>query len=242
MLYMRMHTQVNRAPQTNLATQPRSEPALELHSRAASSVGVKSPFQQSHHRKQFRRKADKKLFSIKKEHCELYSQAYNSMVWLFWWKPYPSAEEWHGCHYKNRLPKCGCCLSISFSKTIIALKRPLFRRLDGNVFSRCHKLNQCEFSLGCAKQSLNKGFAYPYSPINIEFWYSLWYSLKLVYGPQRSNCKTLYVFLWMSARIEIGDWGSDQEQLKRHLKNRAVIVTKGRHDYRSRRKRDLPVR
>ena len=39
---------------------PRTEPSLELHSRAASSVGVKSPFQQSQHRKQFRRKADKK--------------------------------------------------------------------------------------------------------------------------------------------------------------------------------------
>ena len=37
---------------------PKSEPALELHSRAASSVGVTSLFQQSQHRKQFQRKAD----------------------------------------------------------------------------------------------------------------------------------------------------------------------------------------
>ena len=41
-------------------TRPRSEPTLELHSRAASSVGVTSPFQRSQHRKQFRRRADKK--------------------------------------------------------------------------------------------------------------------------------------------------------------------------------------
>ena len=39
---------------------PRSVPALELHSRAASRVGVTSPFQQSQHREQFRRKANKK--------------------------------------------------------------------------------------------------------------------------------------------------------------------------------------
>ena len=39
---------------------PRSEPALELHSRAASSVGFTSLFQRSQHRKQFRRKADNK--------------------------------------------------------------------------------------------------------------------------------------------------------------------------------------
>ena len=47
-------------PQTNPDSQPRSVPALELHSRAASSVGVMTPFQRSQHRKQFRRKADKK--------------------------------------------------------------------------------------------------------------------------------------------------------------------------------------
>ena len=34
------------------------ELALELHSRAASSVGVTSPFQWSQHRTQFWRKAD----------------------------------------------------------------------------------------------------------------------------------------------------------------------------------------
>ena len=49
---------MNKAPQTNLDTQPRTEPALELHSRAASSVGVTSPFQQSEHRKQFWRRVD----------------------------------------------------------------------------------------------------------------------------------------------------------------------------------------
>ena len=37
-----------------------SKPALELHSRAASSVGITSPFQRSQHRKQFPRKADNK--------------------------------------------------------------------------------------------------------------------------------------------------------------------------------------
>ena len=35
------------APQTNPDSLPRSKPALEQHSRAASSVGVMSPFQQS---------------------------------------------------------------------------------------------------------------------------------------------------------------------------------------------------
>ena len=49
-----------KAPQTNPDSQYRSAPALELHSRAASSVSVMSPFQQFQHRKQFRRKADQK--------------------------------------------------------------------------------------------------------------------------------------------------------------------------------------
>ena len=43
----------DKAPQTNPDSQPRSEPAPELYSRAASSVGVTSPFQRSQHRKQF---------------------------------------------------------------------------------------------------------------------------------------------------------------------------------------------
>ena len=47
-----------KAPQTNPDSWPRSELALELHSR--SSVGVTSHLQRSRHRKQFRRKADKK--------------------------------------------------------------------------------------------------------------------------------------------------------------------------------------
>ena len=38
---------------------------------------------------------------IKKENWQLYSLAYNSMVLFIGWKPYPSAEEWHGCHSKN---------------------------------------------------------------------------------------------------------------------------------------------
>ena len=41
------------APQTNPDSQQRSKPALELHSRATSSLGITSPFQQSQHRKQF---------------------------------------------------------------------------------------------------------------------------------------------------------------------------------------------
>ena len=44
----------------NPDSRPGSVPALQLHSRAASSVGVTLPFQQSQHRKQFRRKADNK--------------------------------------------------------------------------------------------------------------------------------------------------------------------------------------
>ena len=31
----------------------------------------------------------------------LFTQAYNSMVWFIWCKPYPSVEEWHGCHSKK---------------------------------------------------------------------------------------------------------------------------------------------
>ena len=50
------------APQTNLDSLPKSKPALELHSRAVSSVGIKSPFQRSQHRKQFQREADKKIY------------------------------------------------------------------------------------------------------------------------------------------------------------------------------------
>ena len=41
-----------------LSSSPRSEPALQLHSRAASSVGGTSLFPQSQHRKQFWRRAD----------------------------------------------------------------------------------------------------------------------------------------------------------------------------------------
>ena len=47
-----------KALQPNPDSQPRSEPALKLHSRAASSVGVMSPLQWSQHRKQFQRRAD----------------------------------------------------------------------------------------------------------------------------------------------------------------------------------------
>ena len=51
---------IDKAPQTNPALQPRSEPALELHSKAASNVDITSPLQWSQHRKQFmRRKAEK---------------------------------------------------------------------------------------------------------------------------------------------------------------------------------------
>ena len=39
---------------------PKLEPTLELHSRAAPSVGGKSPLHRSQHRKKFRRKADNK--------------------------------------------------------------------------------------------------------------------------------------------------------------------------------------
>ena len=51
---------IDNAPQTNPDSWPRSEPAPELHSRAASSIGIKSPFQQSQHRKQFWRRVDHK--------------------------------------------------------------------------------------------------------------------------------------------------------------------------------------
>ena len=50
----------DKAPQTNSDSWPRSAPALELLSRAASSVGVTSPFQWSQRRKQLWRRADQK--------------------------------------------------------------------------------------------------------------------------------------------------------------------------------------
>ena len=46
---------VYKVPKTNPDSQPRSEPVLELHCRAASSVGVMSPFQRSQNRKQFKK-------------------------------------------------------------------------------------------------------------------------------------------------------------------------------------------
>ena len=52
---------LDKSPQTNPDSQPRSAPALELLSSAESSVGVTSPFQRSQHREQYRRKADKKI-------------------------------------------------------------------------------------------------------------------------------------------------------------------------------------
>ena len=70
---------IDEAPQTNPDTWPRSEPTLELHSRAASSVGITSPFQRSQHRKQFQRKADKKngnLIIQRLETTELNGQVY----------------------------------------------------------------------------------------------------------------------------------------------------------------------
>ena len=51
---------IDNAPQTNQDSRPRSDPTLELHSKAASSVGITSTFQRSKHKKQFWRKADKK--------------------------------------------------------------------------------------------------------------------------------------------------------------------------------------
>ena len=48
------------SPQTNPDSWPRSALTLELLSRAASSVGVTSPFQRSQHRKQFWRRVDHK--------------------------------------------------------------------------------------------------------------------------------------------------------------------------------------
>ena len=41
------------------------------------------------------------LIKRKIENGQILGQAYNSMVWLFLWKPYPSNEQWHGCHSKK---------------------------------------------------------------------------------------------------------------------------------------------
>ena len=60
-LYLEWGNPVDKATQINPDSWPRSAPTLKIHSRAASSVGVTSPFQRSQHMKQFRRKADKKM-------------------------------------------------------------------------------------------------------------------------------------------------------------------------------------
>ena len=61
---MRKPNRQSSSDQSKLTTQIRtSQPALELQSGAASSVGVMSPFQWSQRRKQFRRKADKKILT-----------------------------------------------------------------------------------------------------------------------------------------------------------------------------------
>ena len=70
---------IDKAPQTNLDSRPRSEPALELHSRAVSSEGVMSPFQRSQHRKQFRRKADNKKTGWKIIY-EFANEQYNTKI------------------------------------------------------------------------------------------------------------------------------------------------------------------
>ena len=51
---------IDKAPQTNPDSRPRSAPALDLLSRAASNVGVMLPLQRSQHRKQFRRRVEHK--------------------------------------------------------------------------------------------------------------------------------------------------------------------------------------
>ena len=61
-------------PQTDPDSQPRLVPAQELHSRAGSRVGITSLFQRSQHRKQCRRKADKKN---KKKHVSLVRHIYS---------------------------------------------------------------------------------------------------------------------------------------------------------------------
>ena len=50
--------QIDKAPQTNPDSRPRSAPSLKLLSRATSSVGITSLFQRSQQWKQFWRKAD----------------------------------------------------------------------------------------------------------------------------------------------------------------------------------------
>ena len=70
---------IDKALQTNPDSRPRSEPALELHRRAVSSVGITSQFQQSQNRKQFRKRADhKKLWP------RLLKQDFSLCFWLFW--------------------------------------------------------------------------------------------------------------------------------------------------------------
>ena len=53
-------TQLTKLLKSILDSQPRSEPALKLHSRAASSVGITSPFQQSQHKRKLLQKINQK--------------------------------------------------------------------------------------------------------------------------------------------------------------------------------------
>ena len=83
---------------TITVVRPRSVPALELISRAASSVGVMYRLQRSQHREQSRRRADKKI-NNKKINPRSFSKLFRVMLIkhsLFWkkLKNYLSVQLW----------------------------------------------------------------------------------------------------------------------------------------------------
>ena len=76
------------------------------------------------------------LTNRKIENWQIYGQAYISMLWLFWWKPYPSAEKWHGCHSKNVKT-----LIVSFSMNVLKVQILIFRFGGINIITDGYSFN-----------------------------------------------------------------------------------------------------
>ena len=79
------------SPQTNLNTSPKSEPTLELISRAAPSVEAHHPLNRSWCGKKFQRKADKKTLNNRIEYDWLNKNIMQNVLFIlnwndFWWK------------------------------------------------------------------------------------------------------------------------------------------------------------
>ena len=116
---------IDKASQTNPDSQPRSESTLEIYSRAASSVGITSPFQWSQHRKQFSRKAAHKKDSLKglNQGLDLFHKIYViirkkiAIVFALTWKKYNATTA------VNFLKRQKTCLCMIFKNLRLALIR-----------------------------------------------------------------------------------------------------------------------